>query len=182
MERAQAPNNYTRRSCYVPRVWGTREQLVRSTWTLERSEHRLRRLHNEGASASDFKRMAPPTHVIDDAVHALRSESFVETVASIRPGREAVFFTSNATVSRLVRAVRKAGADGKPEIEVCLDTLFADFRAGEVFAHTEVVMAILFALKTAEVPYAADVLGVFTNSETVEIGPVRRFARTLVAR
>jgi hypothetical protein len=126
--------------------------------------------------------MTPPTHAIDDAVNALRSDSFVEIVASIRAGREAVFFTSNATVSRLVRALRKAGVDGKPEIETCLDTLFADFRAGEVFAHTEVVMAILFALKTAEAPYAADVLAVFTNSDTVEIGPVRRFARTLVTR
>jgi hypothetical protein len=112
----------------------------------------------------------------------LLGDRFVETVASICPGREAVFFTSNATVSRLVRAVRKAGPDGKPEIEACLDTLFADFRAGEVFAHTEVVMAILFALKTAEVLYATDVLGIFSNSETVEIGPVRRFARTLVTR
>jgi hypothetical protein len=123
-----------------------------------------------------------PTHAIDDAVSALRRDSFVETVASIRPGREAVFFTADATVRHLVRAVRNAGVDGKPEIEMCLDTLFADFRAGEVFAHTEVVMAILFALKAAEAPYAADILGVFTNSETVEIGPVRRFARTLVTR
>lgn len=136
----------------------------------------------EGASAGEPTRMAPPDHGIDDAVNALSSGSFVETAASIRPGREAVFFASNATVQNLVRAVRKAGDNGKPDIETCLDALFADFRAGEVFAHTEAVMAILFALKTADAPYAADVLGVFANSETVEIGPVRRFARTLANR
>ena len=182
MERAQEPNDYKRRPRHIPRAWGIREQLVRSRWTSDKSEHRFRWLHVEGASAGDVKRMALPTHAIDDAVNALGSDSFVETVASIRPGREAMFFASSAPVRRLARAVRMAGVDGKLEIETCLDTLFADYRAGEVFAHTEVVMAILFALTTAEAPYAADVLGVFANSETVEIGPVRRFARTLVAR
>jgi len=146
----------------------------------EPSEHRVRHIRGELESTIDFKQVAPPS--IRDAVDALRNETFVETVASIRPGRESVFFTSNVTVNLLVLSVRKAGIDGKLEIETCLDTLFADFRAGEVFAHTEVVMGILFALKTGEAPYAADILEIFMKSETVEIGRVRRFARTLVAR
>jgi hypothetical protein len=120
--------------------------------------------------------------VLAEALRDLQSDSFAERAMLLRLGREQDFFMRDASTLRLVRALRAANTDGKEIVETALDTLFEDFRAGEVFEHLEQVMAILYALKAAGVPYASDVISVFAGSQTAEISPVRRFANALLAR
>ena len=168
MEHTQTPKDYARPSCRVPRPWNQRRQL----------RHGLPQQPCLAEVPTEERRVRES---IVEIVREMRGEAFVERVGSVRPGREQFFFAQSAVTARLVRAIRST-SDAKDVIERQLDELFEDYRTGEVFAHAEVVMAILFALKAAEMRFFGDIAGVFATSETVEIGRVRRFARALLAQ
>lgn len=108
----------------------------------------------------------------------LRNSDLPDRAQCIRTGREKQFFAGDQLVSRLSLVIGSTN-DPKPIIEGHFDKLFEDFRAGELFEHCEIVMAILFALKSSNQTTFQDLSEAFIRSTAAEIGPIRRFAAEL---
>lgn len=110
----------------------------------------------------------------------LRSEEFLERLIGLNEGREFEFFSTDPLVARLVAALRSTEA--RTTVEKELDELFAVYEQGRVFEHTEIVMALLYAIKMANVPGHDQILGVFTTAKPAEFRALRRFAHLLLRR
>lgn len=117
---------------------------------------------------------------VDDVLRELRGGDFADRAMRVRQGREMRFLEAEPLVGRLVQALKRA-VSTEDVIEHCLEVLFEDLRAGEIFEHTELVMAILFALKQAKVPTFRDTAGFFASSRAAEIRRLRQFSRELLS-
>jgi len=82
----------------------------------------------------------------------------------------------------LVLALRPLLADPEslPELELFLDTVMVDLRAGHQFVHSAAVMAILVALEGS--PLFASVVPYFAKVESGELSAVTFTARSLLER
>jgi hypothetical protein len=95
-------------------------------------------------------------------------------------GREHRILAADPLVGRLTAAMKDPGAD--EILESTLNTLFADLREGESFEHSEVVMALLFAMKAARSRLFLELTEALSQSEAAELGQLRRFAKRLLTK
>jgi hypothetical protein len=101
-----------------------------------------------------------------------------EEMAYVPHGREWKLLTGHTFVERIIRSLRGT-ANTAAAIEDQLNSLFAQLQAGHEFAHTELVMALLFAAKRADVSSLGETLDVLDKSRAPEVAKLRRFALTL---
>lgn len=133
------------------------------------------------AESAGEGRRAPPDRSLEELLVELTQEKFIEGLAGVREGRESRFLAKQGLVGELIRAIKKR-SDAAEFIEAELDRLFNELRGGEVFRHTETVMALLFALRAASDEQFREVSSVFASSSAAEIGRLRRFARKLLGK
>jgi hypothetical protein len=120
-----------------------------------------------------------PRPRLPELLEALRGNEFAERMALLPPMREEHTLRGDPLVQHLIIAIgRDANAERK--IERFLDQLFLDFRQGEVFEHTEAVMALLVALHHAGVEWLGNIAEAFTSSHIAEMDRIARLARRMV--
>jgi hypothetical protein len=120
------------------------------------------------------------TEPLEALLRELRTTVAEERLSTIRQGREARFFGRDPLIPRLIRSLRATSERGAV-VEKFLDELFEDLRPKESFEHSEIVMAILFALRSADEALLRSIATVFTESKAAEIGRVAQFARGLLS-
>jgi hypothetical protein len=109
---------------------------------------------------------------------SLLSELMEAQFPFLLEGREERGFSDHPLMPRLTAAMKTPDSD--EILESALDSLFADLRDGERFEHSEVVMALLFAMKSAKSSLFSELAEVLSQSDTAEIGQLRRFAKRLL--
>jgi len=90
----------------------------------------------------------------------------LERLIGLAEGRELDFFAADPLVTRLVSALRTSGAG--PAVEKELNDFFTVYRQGQVFEHTEITMALLYAIKAANVPGHDQILAAFAAAKSAE--------------
>lgn len=123
-----------------------------------------------------FERDAAP---LNDVLGELLSEPFLDRMVGMRAGREELGLRGDPLVQRIARRLT-AASDTKPVVEDFLDRLFVDLCPKHAFAHTESVMALLFAMKEAGVEYVRELLTPLADSKAAEISALSNFAKTLL--
>jgi hypothetical protein len=123
-----------------------------------------------------FERDAAP---LKDLLDALLSEPFLTRMVGMRAGREELGLRGDPLVQRIARRLT-VESDTKSAIEDFLDRLFVDLRPKHAFAHTESVMALLFAMKEAGVEYVRELLTPLADSKAAELSALSNFAKTLL--
>lgn len=108
----------------------------------------------------------------------LREDAFGERMVSLREGHELRSLERDPLVRELTRAIRRDPTSAA-QIEALLDGLFEDLREGEEFEHTEVVMAVLVALRAAGSPCFEGIRLAFASAQSPEVARLRRFAARL---
>jgi len=64
-------------------------------------------------------------------------------------------------------------------IEQFLGELFRDLKKGQLFEHTELVIAVLYALKRSGSALYHSIVDTFASSKLAEVGRIRGFAKLL---
>jgi hypothetical protein len=123
-----------------------------------------------------------PAYSLDEILAELCGPDFAERLSHLQQGREERILSSDTLVRRLSRCVESKGSSADTAIESLLDRLFRDLRKDEDFEHTEVVMALLYALKNGHSSLFPRVARVLAASRAAELGRLSRFAKTLFAR
>lgn len=115
---------------------------------------------------------------LDICLEAMKTESFEDDVCR-REGRELKFLQKDDRVSKFSKALK--GHDSpKAYVEGILDDLFLDFRNGEVFRHSEIVMGILVALNRVDREFTIEIASVLAISRSAEMFLLRKLAEQLL--
>jgi hypothetical protein len=122
------------------------------------------------------------TYSLGDVLAELRGHDFAERLSHLQQGREEHTLSTDVLVRRLIRCVESEGGSADATIESFLDQLFRDLRNDEDFEHTEVVMALLYALKHGRSSIFPRVATVLVTSRAAELGRLSRFAKALFVR
>ncbi len=117
-----------------------------------------------------------------DVLKELTSSEFIGRVSAMREGRETHVLGSDPSVMRLICCLREFEASASKELETCVDKLFEDLRRDEEFEHSEIVMAMLFALKQSGASLFGEMAATFSESRAAELGTLSRFARRLLQK
>jgi hypothetical protein len=112
----------------------------------------------------------------------LTSSEFIGRVSAMREGREKHVLGSDPAVMRLICCLREFEGNASKELEACADKLFEDLRRDEEFEHSEIVMAMLFALKQSGASLFGEMAATFSESQAAELGRLSRFARRLLQK
>lgn len=120
------------------------------------------------------------TTSLDDVLARLQSLEFAERMSFLHEGREEFAFGSDELVQLLVRCIENGGSSVDAKIASFLDGLSRDLREGEDFEHTEIVMAVLHALKHGHSSLFARTATMLAASRAAEIGRLGRFAKSLL--
>lgn len=115
-------------------------------------------------------------HTFERALQGVETCDFIDSACN-HFGRERSFLAQDARASRLIDSLR--GLRDLAPVEQALDRLFSDLRKGEQFAHTEVVMALLFALSRTQPEFFMEVANLLSRSTAAELDRLRHFARQL---
>lgn len=145
-----------------PRLWRERRQQATQ--------------YRECAHPPAFDRDTVP---LNDLLAELLSEQFLARMVGMRPGREELGLRGDPLVQRVTRRLT-AASDTKSSVEAFLDRLAVDLRPKHVFAHTETVMALFYAMKVAGVEYLQEMLTPFAESKAAEVSLLSNFAKTLL--
>jgi len=123
-----------------------------------------------------MNRHATPS-TLAEQLATLGKDEFLDRIARVPDGGERLFFENDPLISRIVSAMDSS--DAMATIELELNSLFETYEPGQVFGHTERVMAILYAMKTARLQGNDEVITAFAKAEGAEFGALSRFARAL---
>lgn len=118
---------------------------------------------------------------LQEVLCALRQGDFADRAALVREGREIRFLESQQIVKTLIQSIAET-PEHRAVIEQFIGELFRDFKKGQLFEHTELLIATLYALKRSDSALYHGVVDVFANSKIAEIGRVRSFARQLLSQ
>lgn len=120
-----------------------------------------------------------PAESTEALLNRLGGGELDQTFREMLEGREERALEAAGLVRRLASAVREDSA-ATARIERFLDRLFEDFQEGNEFAHTEIVMAVLVALRAATSPALKEIGSAFAESRAAEVARVRHLARRLL--
>lgn len=121
----------------------------------------------------------PPPETPNEVLESAEAVALAESLACIPHMREERLLEGHPLVERLNSALRST-SDTAAAVEEELDTLFAELRTGEEFAHTELVMILLYSMKNVGVSTLAEILDVLNKSRSPELARLRRFAAMLL--
>lgn len=113
-------------------------------------------------------------------VERLTDSSVVDRFVWIREGCERRQLERDPLVRQLVKSLRRE-AGARRIVERFLDQAFGSLVPGQQPAATEATLALLFALKRADVAWAREILEAFATASAAEIGRLSRFATRLLA-
>lgn len=139
----------------------------------------------------DWTTYSPSSHRVDDRttigsatleelLSKLQEPAFCAELTGLRQGREWLTFSKSPTLEKL-QAALKASSDPRKAVEDRLNQLFVGIKPDEEFEHTEIVMALLFAIHEAKADFFVEIATVLANSRAAEIGRLSRYARRLLA-
>ncbi len=121
-------------------------------------------------------------HSLDEVLEEIRSPDFLTRLSRLRSGREDAQFGADISLAKLIRHLRAGGSGVTAAVERLLDNLFEDLRKGDEFAHTELAMAVLFALQRADSPLFGEVAAILSRTRAAELGRLSRYAKRLLGR
>ncbi|HEX4416713.1 MAG TPA: hypothetical protein VH165_02390 [Kofleriaceae bacterium] len=130
-----------------------------------------------GSQPDRIREVARPTGLAA-LLTELLEEPFAERAVRLPPVREERVLREDPLVRRLILALKLA-RDGERQIERFLDNVFQDLKKGELFRHSEAVMALLVAIWQAEVAWFPKIADALASSNFAEIGRVARLAGRL---
>jgi hypothetical protein len=119
---------------------------------------------------------------LETLLDRLLRDDFLDSISEyMHPGREDRALARSSLVSDIVDAL-KSTPNARFAIEGCLDAWFRDFCVGQMFTHSEPVMALLFALKKSDLHFSIEIIGHFANTQMAELSALRRFAALLLSQ
>lgn len=116
---------------------------------------------------------------LESTLQALLEKDFAGRVRDIWPGKEEATLAEDPLILQLSSQIAHC-ADPQTVVEEYLDGLCIDIKAGEMFAHSEVVMGVLFALHKANRSLFKTIAAPFLSTRSAEVGRIRRFAARLL--
>lgn len=118
---------------------------------------------------------------LQEVLCTLRQGDFADRAVVVREGREIRFLESQQIIKTLIQLMAEA-SEHRVVIEQFLDELFRDFKKGQLFEHTELVIAILYALKRSGSALYPGIVDAFASSKIAEVGRIRHFAKQLLGQ
>ena len=115
---------------------------------------------------------------LPDLLSRLKTSDFASRAAMVREGREVRFLDAEWIVQRLIHALANE-QNAELIIENELNDLFRSLRKGVMFEFTEVVMAIMYALKRSRSSLYGKLSAAILDSKMVEVSRLRYLATKL---
>ncbi len=116
---------------------------------------------------------------VEELLSEVLQSAFCSELVGLRQGREALTFSKSPLLKRL-QAAFVDSSDSRGAVEELLTKLFLELKPDQEFEHTEIVMALLFAMHAAEVSFFSEIATVLANSRAAEIGRLSRYAQSLL--
>ncbi len=113
------------------------------------------------------------------ALLALHGPAFSEELQRLPLGDEEHVLGRSAHVARLARSISRTG-EAAAVLEAEFDRLFEEFRTGQVFVHSELVMSMLVAARLAGASWLSLLAAPLAQANAAELKRVSRLAARLL--